>query len=148
MRTITLLLTALALVAAACGGGIDAPSDGDPGGDAGPPTGSWQLVGGEGPDGPIPVLPDHPITLIFEDGGGISGTAACNHYFGEVTVQGDALAIGEIGATEMACTPEVVMQAERRYLDALGAVAAVERSGEQLVLRGPGTRLEFAPVED
>lgn len=140
-----LLLPALLLVIVACGG-TQGPDDGA-GGDAGALTGSWQLVDGEGPQGPIPILDDHPITLTFEDEGRISGTAACNHYFGEVTLDGDTIAVGEIGATEMACMPQAVMEAERRYLDALAVVAAVERSEDELTWAGPGTRLVFAPLD-
>lgn len=144
MRPRHLLLSAFALVVVACGGGVDPSGTSDETADGGsPPDGSWQLVEGHGPDGSVPVLPDHPITLTFEDDGGIGGTAACNHYFGDAAMDGDAITIEGVGATEMGCSPMQVMEAERLYLETLPQVTTFERTDDRLVLSGPDTELVF-----
>jgi heat shock protein HslJ len=59
------------------------------------------------------------VTLVFSDGR-IGGRSGCNRYFAGV-VAGDfpgELAVGQIGATKMACTDEV-MRLEQRYLRTL-----------------------------
>lgn len=135
-----LLPFVLVLAVAGCGGGLDVPGSGteDPG-----PTGSWQLVNGHGPEGPIPILEGHAITLTFEEQGAIGGTAACNHYFGDATIGGGSISISGVGASEMGCSPQQVMESERAYLQALPAVATYERTGDELVLTGPDTELVY-----
>ncbi len=112
-----------------------------------PPTGSWVLVEGEGPDGEVPLVEDAPITLDVEDGE-LGGTAACNSYGGSVEVDGQQLRIAELIQTEMACPGEGVMDSEAAYLDALRAVDTHHRDGERLELTGEDVRLVFEPRED
>lgn len=135
-RAATALLAAAALLLGACGG------DGEPA--AQPPDGDWLLVEGTGPEGEIPIVEDHPITLSIE-GEEIGGTAACNSYGGQAVVSGDQLTLREIVQTEMACPGEGVMDAEAAYLDALLSVHTHERDGERLELLGEDTRLVFEP---
>lgn len=141
VKTLALLLTVIVLAAAACGGAsgpsIDAGDE---------PTGSWLLIEGEGPDGPVPILETHRITLDIE-AGRVGGTAACNHYGGEATIDGSGITIHGISVTEMACDPPEAMESERLYLAALGDATAFERSGEELTLSGPGTLLAFEALE-
>jgi heat shock protein HslJ len=62
------------------------------------------------------------ITVVFSDGR-IGGRSGCNRYFAGV-VDGDLpgdLAIGQIGATKMACADDV-MRLEQRYLATLAGV--------------------------
>ena len=132
----------LALLVAGCGGSIT-PGVEDP--DAGA-QGSWQLVEGRGPSGPVPILDSHRITLTFEDGRA-GGTAACNHYGGEVHVDGSQLRIDQIAVTDMGCMPDDAMEAERLYLEALPAVTAFERNGDRLTLTGPDTELVYERLE-
>lgn len=138
-----LLPLVLAVVVASCGGRVDVSGDENAGHGSDAPTGSWQLVEGRGPDGPIPIPDDHAITLTFEDQGGIGGTAACNHYFGEVAIDGDAITISGVGQTEMGCFPQEVMDAERSYLVALPEVTTYEQTGDRLVLNGPDAELVY-----
>jgi len=111
-------------------------------------TGSWHLVSGGDADGSFD-LTGRSVTLVVE-GDTASGTSACNHYSGDLDLEGDSVRLSGMSGTEMACEP-AVMDLERRYLDALGVVARAERSGDALTLSGPGRRLGFEldpPVQD
>lgn len=84
----------------------------------GPDTyGDWELTGGWIDGEPIPILDTHPITLTIDDDG-IGGVAACNHYGGTPGEDGYSI-------TEMACSPQEVMESEAAYMTAL---AMVEKS--------------------
>ncbi|MBM3116684.1 META domain-containing protein [Jeongeupia naejangsanensis] len=62
-----------------------------------------------------------PATLNFAADGRISGFAGCNRYFGQYTQNGDALKIGSVATTRMACDPAVMKQ-EAAFLQTLGQV--------------------------
>jgi heat shock protein HslJ len=126
----------LALLLAACGS--DA-GDGPAG-----PAGEWRLTDGTHDGAPLQVPANAPITMIVADGE-IGGTAACNRYGGEVSIDGDRLAVGAMSMTEMGCD-QAVMDAESAYLAALGAVTGWERSGDQLMLTGESVELSYALV--
>jgi heat shock protein HslJ len=126
------------LLLAACGAGqaptASAPSDE-------PVTGDWVLVGGviDGLD--APVLDDHRITLSIT-GSTIGGIAACNHYGGEITMEGDGLHLANLSQTDMGCA-EPAMSAEFAYLAALARVRELEREGDVLIASGDGVELRF-----
>jgi heat shock protein HslJ len=63
----------------------------------------------------------------------VAGSTGCNHFTAPYTVDGDAMEIGTVASTRMACPPpgDVV---ERAYLAALGRVAAWHLDGSELVL--------------
>lgn len=111
---------------------------------AGQLEGEWRLTDGVHDGDPLPIPPDAPITLTIADGEA-SGRAACNHYSGPVTVEGDRLGIGAMSTTEMGCDPDV-MEAESRYVAALSAVAGWERTGDRLTLSGEAVELTYAFV--
>jgi heat shock protein HslJ len=162
-KTVTPLL--LALVLASCayvgsgsgsgsgsgnGNGSGTPSPSAKPSDPGTPAGSWILTKGTGPSGEIPVLDDHPITLVI-DADKAGGHAACNIYGGTVTVNGDSIRLAAMSMTEMACVDDRAMNAEAAYMSALAAVTRWSRDGDQLVLSGDGVQLTFAvqpPVPD
>ena len=131
MRGIVVLLTGLALAAVACGGEVTGTDL----------AGTWVLTSGTGPRGPVEVPPDARVDLRFEDGQ-VGGVAACNSYFGEVTVDGSAITVGGLGQTEMGCD-QPRMTAEAAYLAALQEVTTLDRVGDTLRLTGPSTELEF-----
>ncbi len=67
-----------------------------------------------------PAPPEPEVTLVFSDGR-IAGRSGCNRYFAGV-VEGDLpgdIAVGQIGASRMAC-PDEAMRLEQYYLTALG----------------------------
>lgn len=112
-------------------------------------AGSWVLASGTGPDGEIRIFDDHRITLTIQ-GGEVGGTSACNQYGGTIAFSGNAVRIGEIGGTEMACEPDV-MATESAYAAALMAVTRWGRDGDQLRFTGEGVDLRFEllpPVPD
>lgn len=110
--------------------------------------GSWHLVTGSDAQGELD-LTGRDVTLVVE-GDEVSGTSACNHYFGDVTVDGEDVTFGGLGGTEMGCDPPV-MDLEQRYLTALAAVEQGVRTRDDLTLIGPDVSLDLAldpPVED
>ena len=63
----------------------------------------------------------------------VGGSTGCNRFTAKYTVDGDAMDIGEIASTRMACPPPVDA-VERAYLAALGRVTAWHLDGSDLVL--------------
>ena len=111
------LLLALGL-AAGCGG--------DDGGDSfvGVP---WVLSAGVdvGAGGSAP-------TATFTDKA-VAGSTGCNQFTAPYTIDGDAMQIGTVASTRMACPPPADA-VERAYLAALGRVAAWHKDGLELLL--------------
>ena len=141
----TLMLIPLLALLAACGveeGPADPTGSADPAG--GEVVGDWVLSGGTIDDAEAPLDEGHRITLTI-NGRTIEGISACNHYGGEVRIAGDGLHMENLSQTEMACA-EPAMAAEATYLGALARVRRIERDGEQLVARGDGVDLRFAPL--
>ena len=81
-------------------------------------------------------------TVAFDAEGKVAGNGGCNRYFGAYAVDGDAIAVGHLGATQMACAPEVMDQ-EDRFLDALGIVDHASLREGLLVLRFGGPEQEL-----
>jgi heat shock protein HslJ len=88
-------------------------------------------------DGLSTVLPGTTITLEFGRDNNVAGMA-CNSYAGLWSVNGDALTIGDLIATERACTsPPGVMQQESDYFTALRSARTWSVQGNQLTLAHP-----------
>jgi heat shock protein HslJ len=139
LRSVIAALAALLLVGA-CGSASVTTTPFEP---AAPvdPAGQWQLVAATVDGQPLALDPDAPITLIVE-GSGVSGSSACNQYFGEFTVADGSVTLGPLGGTEMACV-DPVMALEAAYLVALAKVDSAAMDGAALVLTGPGVELRF-----
>ena len=95
------------------------------------PAGTWlaeDILGGG-------VIDRLQTTLEFTDDGRIAGTGGCNHYFGAVKIEGDRVSFGQIGSTQMACSPAVMGQ-EAKFFGALAAarVWRVETATQKLLL--------------
>ena len=90
---------------------------------------SWQAEEIEG----TAALDRGPSTLVFAAEQKIAGRAGCNRYFGTFKQSGDAVTIMPAGSTRMACAPDV-MDAEGKFLAALGAVKTARREGDRLLL--------------
>jgi heat shock protein HslJ len=87
-------------------------------------------------------------TLVFDAAQRISGRAACNQYFGTAERgEGGRLLLKPAGTTRMAC-PDAVMEQERRFLEALGAVTSYRSDGGALsLLDASGTvRIRLVPA--
>lgn len=141
MTRTLLALLALCVVLAGCGADTPSPTGG------GDPQGSWVLIAGGTDAGEIPLVEDHPITLTIE-GSTVGGTAACNGYGGRLEATGAGVEIRDLAWTAMACMPDEVMAAEAAYTQALPAVRAIRRDGEQLVLEGVGVELRYDPLQE
>jgi heat shock protein HslJ len=137
---ITTCLAVTMLGLAACGG--PAAVGDTPAADL---DGSFELVDGTSPDGPIALVDTHPVTLAFDlDEGTLGGISACNHYGGDVRIDGDQIAITDLFATNMGCMPSDVTTTEQAYLATLDAVDHLEVDDEnRLVLSGPDAELVF-----
>lgn len=104
------------------------------------PVGRWILLDG------AKRVEGYPITLDVTEAG-VSGTAACNHYNGTLSLSGSGFAVGDLMWTEMGCPAPGVHESERDFLDRLATVTAWQIDSGQLILTGGGTRLLFASVE-
>lgn len=139
------LLTALLLVAAACGG----TRDGGP--DAGaaaatPPDGTWVLVDAEPGTITIPDGTRATLRLASADGRTLDagGDTPCNGFGGRATSDADGGWSWQLGAvTEMGCD-EPRQAAQDDYLAALAATTSWSLDGDQLVLAGDAVALRFA----
>ena len=84
------------------------------------PGSSWlaEDLGGRG------VIDNLQSTLTFESAERVAGNAGCNRYFGPVTIEGERIRFGNLGATRMMCPP-AVMDQEQKLFDALGKAERV-----------------------
>ena len=72
-----------------------------------------------------PILDKRRARLVLGRDGRLSGHTSCNAMSGSFTLQGDALRIGPIATTRMACGP-LLLEQEDRILTAL-EIAATAR---------------------
>ena len=68
-----------------------------------------------------PALAGGKATLVFPEAGRVAGNGSCNRFTGAVTITGDAMKMGPLASTRMACVDESVSKQEDAYLKALGA---------------------------
>lgn len=88
------------------------------------------------------VAPGYAATLDLSEAGLMTGQAPCNRYFADMALQGEALDLGPIGATKMACE---AMQGESDYFAMLGQMDSLTRTEDVLTLRGAGHEMVFTP---
>ena len=104
-------------------------------------SGAWQLTGGTVDGALFPVVAEAPVTLTVS-GTTISGRSPCNHYGGEIVVDGGGSRFEVTQMTAMACA-DPVMAAEAVFVAALPRVRGAIRDGDRLALTGPGVELIF-----
>jgi heat shock protein HslJ len=114
-------------------------------------SGEWQLTGGAVDGAPFPVVADAPVTLSVT-GTTIGGRSPCNHYGGEIVVDGGGSRFEMTSMTAMACE-DPVMAAEAVFVAALPRVRGATLDGDRLILAGTGVELTFdrlppVPVAD
>lgn len=107
--------------------------------------GDWGLQAGTNQGQPVPIVAGSPINLKI-DGTQAGGTAACNRYGGKIRVSGDDVSFSEMAQTEMACIDDRIMASEAAYMSALQKATTADRSGNAMVLSGPGVELRFALI--
>ena len=87
-----------------------------------------------------PLLSNYKITALFDSTeGSLGGSAGCNTYFAGYEINGDALILGPIGSTLMACA-EPRMTLEATSIDALGSVTNFRLKDDELTLLDNGGR--------
>src|ERR687896_2220569 len=97
------------------------------------PGTSWVLVD---IDGAAPVG-ETPLSLTFDEQGGVNGSTGCNRFSGEVTIDGPALTFGPLATTRMACLDPAQGEQETAFLGALESVSGYTIDGQgRLVLEG------------
>lgn len=66
----------------------------------------------------------HDAWLTFADDGTVSGFAGCNVFTGPYTTTGADIAIGPLRVSDRVCAPDLVMEVEGVFLEALQAAPA------------------------
>ncbi len=96
---------------------------------------TYRLVGTQG---------NTELKVTFSADGRITGSSGCNTFMGRYEVDDQALSVGPLASTRLACaTPELQAQ-EQRFLQDLQQVTRLEVSGGQLTLvTRDGSRIEF-----
>ena len=100
----------------------------------------WRLVAYAGDDGDLrDVPPDVSASMRFEDTR-VSGSSGCNRYAGGWSGSTDALRIGPLAGTMMACEDEA-MAVEAAFLRRMAEVARAIAGGDRLDLLGADARV-------
>jgi heat shock protein HslJ len=104
---------------------------------AGVPGTSWEVISyNNGKQAVVSVINGSAISLNFGTDGQVSGNAGCNTYSGGYQASGNALKVGPLASTMMACDkPASVMDQEQQYLAALQNSATYEIAGDTLTIR-------------
>jgi heat shock protein HslJ len=111
-----LVVMAFGLVLAACSNSSDA-------------DGSWVLTDFRTPAGELASPVGVEITLDVEDGS-FSGSAGCNQYFGDASVESG---VTQVGTTMMMCEDNVMVQ-EDLYLSVITEADAAEIDRDTLTI--------------
>lgn len=83
--------------------------------------------------GGVDVPAEADMFVRFGGEGRLEGHGGCNGFFGSYRLSGEAIEIGPIGATQMAC-PEPVMDREFRFLQGLENARRFTRDRVDLLL--------------
>ena len=130
------LCACLAVTATSCGGG-------------GTVEGAKWMLQSYAVDGELQsMIPASEVDATFADGT-VSGTGGCNQYSGSYELDGEALSIGPLVSTMMACD-QAIMDQEVAFMSALGAAASYEVSGDTLTVKDEAGTISvvFDRVED
>jgi heat shock protein HslJ len=104
---------------------------------AGLPGTAWKVtMYNNGKQAVVGLATGTEINLIFGTNGQVSGNSGCNNYSGGFETSGNALKVGPLASTQMACDqPAGVMDQEQQYLAALQNSATYEIAGDTLTIR-------------
>lgn len=102
-----------------------------PGGGASMTGIEWRpiLLGGE------EVAADSGMFVAFEVDGSIKGHGGCNNFFGSLQTTEGEISVGELGATRMACPPQI-MDREMAFMNALQSTIQFEMGANSLQMLG------------
>lgn len=79
-------------------------------------------------------LAEAPITLAFANQGELFGSAGCNSYFANFTLDGVAIQVGPLSQTDMACPAGAIEEQEGRYLQAVAAAQTISLDETMLLV--------------
>jgi heat shock protein HslJ len=94
----------------------------------------WRLVSFGLPGSETPTVEEVELTLEFGEKSQVGGSAGCNTFGGEYTIQGEMIDFTNITSTLMACVNEAVTQQEGEYLQALEMSGRYEVAGDRLTI--------------
>jgi len=128
---------------------VDAAEPGDVSAGPAGPDGDWRVENLTVDGVRVELDPSWPITVTVK-GDSISGTAACNQFFGVIDASSEAgtgrFVVSELGSTKMACEAHV-MEIEQSFLAALEAVDSYEAAdGLYVAEDGTATNFHLVPV--
>ena len=104
-------------------------------------------LGNTSPDGNWVSQDNSDISLVIK-GDSISGNSGINQYFGNANFESNGkFVIGSVGSTMMA-GPEDKMDAEQKYLAALGSAVGYKVDGDKLVLLDADGKVVLTFVKD
>ncbi len=92
MKKILVLLSMAVFALAACSPGASSSV-----------VGEWTLISYGDPANPTPAAPDVETSIIFDEDGQVNGTAGCNGFGGDYTVNDDEITFGPLVSTLMFC---------------------------------------------
>jgi len=98
-------------------------------------VGTWTVSGfTNGQQAVVSPIAGTTLNATFTEDGQLSGSSGCNTYNGSYTLEGNAITIGPLATTKMAC-PDDIMAQEQQFLAALASAAKVSVEAGQPVLR-------------
>lgn len=108
-----------------------------------PLTGTrWNVVNINDGSAIVSLLPGTSLTMDFGTDGQVTGAAGCNTYFATFSSNGNAITIGQPGATSLFCAePAGVMEQEAAFLAALQSAATSRITGNTLELTTAGGQI-------
>ncbi len=80
---------------------------------------------------------DSGLYVMFEVDGSIKGHGGCNGFFGSLEKADSGIAVGQLGATRMAC-PEEIMDREMAFMDAVQRTRDFRSGGDRMSLIDEG----------
>ncbi len=104
-----------------------------------------------GRGGVVSALPGVEVSAMFGDDGRVTGSGGCNRFFGPCALDGEAVSIGPLASTRMACLePQGVGEQETAFLAALErAVSWSIREGRLQLRDADGAlQVDFQPAID
>jgi heat shock protein HslJ len=97
----------------------------------------WQVTDyNNGNQAVVGVLEGTQMTILFGEDGSVSGSAGCNNFMTDFSVEGDQIAIGPAATTMMMCPePAGVMEQEAAFVLALETAATYSIRNDVLEMR-------------
>ncbi|MBL8165028.1 MAG: META domain-containing protein [Anaerolineae bacterium] len=95
----------------------------------------WQLLG---------TAEGSSLTLIFGEGGEVSGSGGCNSFGGSYTVAEGSISFGPLVSTMMACLDDALTEQEQVYFANLQAISSFQIVGDELTITTGDQTLQFS----